>query len=209
LSQIYKTASGGGGPGTPINTLTGNDGIAVTPTGNNVNLLGATVANGTNAIPVYITNTAASTETIQVQVAEDAASSNINNAGLASFDITDFTVDANGFVTLNPIVPRKWIDEPISFSAASGTGYFVTGTATATLPASPSQGDTIEFILDASPATLTIMANTGQMIRLGDSISLSGGTAISSSRGSTIELIYRAADQVWISADNNGTWAIT
>lgn len=209
MSQIIKSVAGGGGPGTPIYTITGNDGTATTPTANNINIIGATVANATNAIPVYVKQTTTSTDTIQVQVAAAAASSAIDNAGLASFDSTVFSVDANGFVTLNPITEKAWIDEATSFSAVVGTGYFVIGNATATLPASPSQGNTIEFILDSGSATLTVQANTGQFIRLGTTLSASGGIAVSSQQGSTIELIYRAADSVWISADNNGTWAIT
>ena len=41
MSQTSQlNTSGGGGPGTPIQTLTGNDGIPVPPTGNNVDILG-------------------------------------------------------------------------------------------------------------------------------------------------------------------------
>lgn len=39
MSQIYKTSTGGG-PSGPVETLTGNTGGAVPPTGNNINVLG-------------------------------------------------------------------------------------------------------------------------------------------------------------------------
>lgn len=91
--------NGGGGGGSPIETITGNDGITTTPLANNINILGLTVANATNAIPVYVKHTANATDSIEVQVAEAAASSNINNAGLASFNSSNFTVDANGYVS--------------------------------------------------------------------------------------------------------------
>jgi hypothetical protein len=92
--------NGGGGGGSPIETITGNDGIATSPTANNINLVGLTVANATNAVPVYVKQTATSTDSIEVQVANAAASTSINNAGLSSFNSVDFTVDANGFVSL-------------------------------------------------------------------------------------------------------------
>ncbi len=91
--------SGGGGGGSPIETITGNDGVATTPLGNNVNILGLTVANATNAIPVYVKHTAAATDSIEVQVSEAVGSSNVNNAGLASFNSAQFSVDANGYVS--------------------------------------------------------------------------------------------------------------
>ena len=92
--------SGGGGGGSPIETITGDDGVATTPVANNINLLGLTVANATNSKPVYVKHTTTATDSIEVQVAEAAASSAINNAGLSSFNSSQFTVDANGFVGL-------------------------------------------------------------------------------------------------------------
>lgn len=97
-SGIVNIAGGGGG-GSPIETITGNDGVATTPLGNNINLLGLTVANATNAIPVYVKHTAVATDSIEVQVSEAVGSSNVNNAGLSSFNSAQFTVDANGYVS--------------------------------------------------------------------------------------------------------------
>lgn len=98
MSQAGAISSSGGSTGN-IQTLTGNDLVAVSPTANNINLLGSTVANGTNAIPVFVKNTTTSTESIQVQLAKANASSVANNAGIASFNSANFTVDANGFVS--------------------------------------------------------------------------------------------------------------
>lgn len=95
------TGGGGGGGGSNIQTITGNDGVAITPTANNVFIVGQTVPSGTNPIPVYIASTATNKDNVEVQVAAMSASSNVNNAGLASFSSSSFTVDANGFVTLN------------------------------------------------------------------------------------------------------------
>ena len=101
MSQ-QQTFNQDGTPGAPnINYIEGNDGVPVgpNPATHVVDLLGSTVAAGTNAVPVYVKNTAAYTDSIEVQVSEATGSSNINNAGLSSFNISDFTVDANGYVS--------------------------------------------------------------------------------------------------------------
>ncbi|HZY25507.1 MAG TPA: hypothetical protein VFE71_06745 [Bacteroidales bacterium] len=102
-----------------------------------------------------------------------------------------------------------WIDEAISFSPVAGNGYFVTATATATLPASPSQGDTIAFDVDGVGSLLTIKANTGQIIRLGKTASAAAGTAVNNFQGDSLTLVYRAADTTWQSISSIGTWSIT
>jgi|ERR1700690_475048 len=107
-----------------------------------------------------------------------------------------------------PFTAMTWTDESTSFNAVAGNGYFVTGTATATMPASPSQGNTIAFATDATNV-LTITANTGQIIRLGNVASASAGTCASNKRGDSITLVYRAADTTWIAIDSIGTWTVT
>lgn len=205
------SVSGGGGGGSPIETITGNDGVPTSPTANNVNIIGATVVNNTNpGFPVYVKQTAASTDTIQVQVTEAAASSNINNAGLASFNNTEFTVDGNGFVSLTSFEAFSWIDEAASFNALPATGYFVTATATATLPSAPTQGNTIEFIVDSASGILTVQANTGQFIQIGQTKSVIAGKAVSNFPGDSLLIVYRAADAVWFSKGGpEGSFTIT
>lgn len=98
----YVQLAGGAGPA--IDTLTGNGGTPVTPTAaGNVTLVGATVANGTNAAPVWALDTVPNTLTMQVQVgaARTGAPADRNDAGMVSFDDTAFNVDANGYVTLS------------------------------------------------------------------------------------------------------------
>jgi hypothetical protein len=102
-----------------------------------------------------------------------------------------------------------WTDQATSFNTSSNNGYFTTGTLTATLPASPAQGDTINFIVDTTNI-LTIQANTGQKIRVGTNISASAGTCVNEHQGDGIELVYRASDATWISfASPQGTWTVT
>lgn len=102
----------------------------------------------------------------------------------------------------------SWTDQSTSFAAAVNNGYFVTGTATATLPASPSQGDTIRFIVDAANV-LTVTANTGQFIRVGSSVSASAGTAASNARGDALTIVYRSSDTTWLTMSSMGVWTVT
>lgn len=101
----------------------------------------------------------------------------------------------------------SWVDISGGFSANRETGYFITGTATANLPAGPSQGDTIKFFVDHASQFLTIQAAAGQIIRLGTLASSAAGTAISTQQGDSVELVYRAADLCWCAvAGYTGTW---
>lgn len=118
------------------------------------------------------------------------------------------TNGANSITIASTGSSMAWTDESTSFSAAAGNGYFVTGTATATLPASPSQGNVISFIVDTANV-LTIQANTGQVIRIGAAASASAGTAASTAIGSSVTLIYRASDTTWLAREVIGTWTVT
>lgn len=78
-------------------TLTGDTGGALSPTSGNFNILGGTVAAGTNPLKVA---GAASTLTINVQISQALASADATKIGLSNFSSTDFAVAATGFVTL-------------------------------------------------------------------------------------------------------------
>lgn len=101
-----------------------------------------------------------------------------------------------------------WTDEGLSFNAVSGNGYFITAVATATLPASPSQGDEIDFIVDTT-SQLTIQANTGQIIRIGAAVSAASGMATNNARGDAVTLVYRSSDTTWLAYSVIGTWTVT
>lgn len=58
---------------------------------------GATVAAGTN--PVRTNGTGANTYALQVQISQALAATDATKIGLANFNSTQFTVDANGFVS--------------------------------------------------------------------------------------------------------------
>lgn len=102
MSQFFVAATAIPPPPTVVETLTGNTGGAVGPTGNNINTTGSVVAAGTTPFQ-SVGNPGTSTVNWQVQISQAIASTNATNIGLAAFNSADFTVDANGFVSLtNP-----------------------------------------------------------------------------------------------------------
>lgn len=102
-----------------------------------------------------------------------------------------------------------WQDQGVSLNPAlAENGYFVTAAITITLPAAPTIGTTISFIVDTTSA-LTIKATGTQTIRLGNVVSAAAGTAVSTRQGDSIELVYRSTDTSWIALCSNGSWSIT
>lgn len=184
------------------NTVPGTDPVVPTALGV-VTVNGAAVAN--HAVVLETRSRAANAYNLEVQYATTAASSTANLSGVCHFNSAQFSVDGNGFVSINNTI-TQWLDVSGALSAAADTGYFVTGTCTATLPASPSQGDTIKFVVDTTNI-LTITANTGQVIRQGNNASSTAGTAVSSQRGDSMDLVYRAANATWWAETGpNGAW---
>jgi hypothetical protein len=80
--------------------LEGQDGVIVPPNGAGIVFVkGAVVAAGT--VPFTTTgNAGTSTETWNIQLSQAIASTNATNVGLSAFNSAQFTVDANGFVSL-------------------------------------------------------------------------------------------------------------
>ena len=171
-----------------------------------VTITGGQVAAGTTVHAIRTDSLAANTYTIEIQRSQAVASSTVGDNGISHFDSTSFAVDANGFVTLNG-GGFKWNDVSGAFSPLKNNGYFVTATATGTLPAVPVQGDTVKFFVDSSSQFLTIQAAGTQLIRLGSLVSSAGGTAVSTLQGDSVELVYRAADTCWCAVGGfSGTW---
>ena len=93
---ITFDASGAG----TVDSITGDDGVAVNPIAGTIQTLGNVVANSTHPKAVYTTTPGTNIENWDVQVAAAITSTDITKVGLAAFLDTDFNVDANGFVTL-------------------------------------------------------------------------------------------------------------
>lgn len=113
----------------PVTQIAGDDGIAVSPdnvTGI-INLTGIVVASATHAKAVFFQkNAAVNTEELDVQVTAAIAASDITKVGLAAFNNSEFTVDANGFVSLvggGAAVEQFTVDyQPISALPPTPTG---------------------------------------------------------------------------------------
>jgi len=101
-----------------------------------------------------------------------------------------------------------WNDISGAFAPTKNNGYFITGTATANLSGSPSQGDTVYFFVDHASQVLTIDAPGSALIRFGTLISSAGGTAVSTQQGDSCTLVYRAANTCWEAINFVGTWTI-
>lgn len=158
---------GSGGAGSPIETLTGNSGGAVPPTGNNVNVVGGG--------GVVVTG----------------------NPGTSTLTIT---ATQQAFT---------WSDQATSFSAIAENGYFVTGIATATMPATPAEGDTIVFYVTTT-AILTIQAAGTQVMQLGPTASAAGGHCASTAAaaGNSITFSYRTTGTTWWGRADHASWSI-
>jgi hypothetical protein len=102
-----------------------------------------------------------------------------------------------------------WSDQATAFNAVAGNGYFCTATLVATLPASPTEGQTIAFAVDSASGILTITANTGQTIQVGKAKSAAAGTCVSNFNGDSVTLVYRSTDTNWIATQVIGTFTVT
>jgi hypothetical protein len=182
----------------------------ITPSAGAITLTGGQVATGTVGANVIRTrgNTASSC-TIEIQRSTVSAGSNSTLNGVCHFNSTQFSVDANGYVQAIAIGTFPWTDEAAPFNASSNNGYFCTAALTATLPGSPAQGDIVRIVADTA-STVTVQANTGQKIRLGNVISALAGTAATTKQGDSIDLVYRSSSATWYCFSGAvGAWSIT
>ncbi len=154
-SSGFVTASGTG----IGRTITGNDSVPLSPTAGNWNIIGASTAAGTSPVS---TSGSVSTLTVNVQKAQAIASTNATNVGLAAFNSSVFTVDANGFV------------------GASGTGIVRTLTGTTSGGARPPTAGNIDIAgshgLNATGASSTITVAINNAITLGDLTPIAAGS---------------------------------
>lgn len=202
----FVQLAGGGLAIDSIGTQTGTNPIVPDAAGL-VTINGAVVAAGTN--PLRSNGTGANTMALEVQISQALAATDATKIGLSNFDSTSFAVDANGFVT-SLGGGFTWSDVSGAFSPLKNNGYFITATATGTLPAGPAQGDTIKFFVDHASQVLTIDAPGTQIIRLGSLVTSAGGTAVSTAQGDSVELVYRSSDTCWCAiAGFTGTWVIS
>jgi hypothetical protein len=178
----------------------------VTTPANSINEAGAsglvnfngTATFSTTPLVLYNVLTGAGTNTVN-NVAPSTAGQVLTSTGATSQPV---------FAAI-PFTQMPWTDEASSFAAVAGNGYFVTANATATLPASPTQGQIIAFEVDSASGILTVQANTGQTIAIGKAVSVSAGVALSNFNGDSLTLVYRASDTSWRAISVIGTFSVT
>ena len=135
-------------------TITGNTGGALSPTAGNWNILGTSTAAGTTPVQ---TAGSGSTLTVQVQKAQAIASTNATNVGLAAFNSTYFTVDANGFVSINGAAIGETITGNTGGALAPTAGNWnILGTSTA--------AGTTPVQTSGTGSTLTVQVQKAQAI---------------------------------------------
>lgn len=177
-------------PGNAINVNTTTPGL--------VNFDGTATFTTTSLGAQYDTLTAASNKTV-----------NAVSPGTSGWVLTSGGASAYPAYAAPVFTPMPFTDKAVSFNAASQNGYYVTATATGTMPASPAQGDIITFAVDSVSGILTVTANTGQTLQIGKAISASAGTAASNFNGDSVTFRYRLSDTNWIATDVVGTWTVT
>lgn len=157
-------------------------------------------------IPIRTDSLAANTYTIEVQVASAQAVSAIANAGVCSFNNTQFAVDVNGFVS-STTGTTAWLDSA-GGALVNHVGYFATAAAVFTLPAGVVNGDEIE-IVDTIGGGVVVTAQGGNFIQDSNTASSANGTATSTQKGDSMRLIFRLADLTWYNVPSaSGTWLL-
>jgi hypothetical protein len=118
-------------------------------------------------------------------------------------------VSGNTTIATTSSLIGAWTDESTSFSPTVGNGYFITGNASATMPASPTQGQAVAFNIDSASAILTLTANTGQVFSIGKVTSASAGTCVSNFNGDSVLFVFRNSDSSWRAIQCIGTFTVT
>ena len=199
----YVSFVGGSGP--PALTFTGDDAIATSPDGSgDVELNGVIVANGTYAKPLYIDQDSVDLSlenwNLQLSAAITGAPADSNDAGIASFDDTDFNVDSNGFVSLVGSPTIFWQEVAINTNMAINNGYITNaaGSIDLALPTIASVGDVVRITRKGAGAFVVVQA-AGQSIQFGSDITTIGatGSITSLNVGDSLEILCITANTGW------------
>lgn len=186
-----------GGVTPPALTVTGDDGVPTSPDGSgDIELNGVTVSNGTYAKPLFINQDGVDTslENFNIQVSTElaAAPGDSNDAGIASFHDTDFTVDANGFVQLVGTSPLFWQEVAINTNMAVNNGYVTNaaGSINLALPTTAVLGDRVRIVRKGAGA-FVVVQGIGQTLHFGSSSTSTGagGSTTSLNRWDALEIV--------------------
>jgi hypothetical protein len=140
MSQFFVNVASGVLPPSVATSYVTNVGTAI-PAANVLNVLGTTVPAGT--IPLQSTGSG-NTVTYQAQISQAIAASNASNIGLSAFNSAQFTVDANGFVSIIN-------DQVFNYVQISTANSPYTVTATDNYISTDSSAGAITILLPNSP----------------------------------------------------------
>lgn len=113
------------------------------------------------------------------------------------------TSGSGSTLTINSVV----FTDTTAATLAVDNGYFATAAGAYTLPAAPAQGEQVIIFCDTTGA-VAVTANTGQVIRIGSSVSSTAGTLTSTARGDALTLRYRTSGAVWATIASMGNWTV-
>lgn len=174
-----------------VDTATGGGTNPVLPTGAGlITITGGQYPTGTFGTRVVdINSSAASTIQVLVQQTSAVAATDSTKNGIAHFNSAEFSVDANGFVSLKS-GGFIWNDVTTATQTIAVQNGYVTdrgGGVTYTLPATAAFGD--EFIITGKSGQWTLAQNANQQINISSSSTTVG---VGGSLAST-----NAGDSVW------------
>jgi hypothetical protein len=184
-----------GGTGT-MQTLSGDDAVAISPNGaGNTKILG-TAAQGVVTSGVPLNNEV----NITVNNATTAAK------GVASFNPANFTVAAGVVSAIAPPGSIVWVAAPISAGMAVNKGYYITGAGvTLTLPALAAVGTVIR--VQGTSLGWTVAQNAGQNIVFDGIFSTTpgvGGSVASVDTYDGLEILCVVANTTWVALNIKG-----
>jgi len=102
-----------------------------------------------------------------------------------------------------------WQTQSTNFTAVANHGYLIDASATATLPTSPNEGDTISFISSLETGAITVLSAGSTSISVSNVNGAVGGSAISSAYGDSLTLTYISSASKWFGTSMIGSWTIS
>lgn len=192
------------------NTAPGTDPVVPTAAGV-ITVNGAAVTN--HSVVLETRSRAANAYNLEIQYATSAAATDATKSGVAHFNSSEFSVDANGFVSIIS-GGMPWTDVTSATQALATQNGYVTDRGagvTYTLPATATFGDVIK--IDGKLGLTTIAQNANQAIRMSSALSTTGigGSVAGTNVGDCITLrcTTGGASTIWIAENFVGNWTVT
>lgn len=171
-------------PAIVVNTLTAGTGVTITNAPGSITLSAAT------SIPnSFVTDSGTATPAGNVLNVLGGPGVTVSGSGS--------TITVNSVVFTNTAAATLVVDN----------GYFATAAGTYPLPATALQGELLIVVCDTAGAVV-LDAPAANFIRIGASITSSGGTATSTAIGDSLTLRYRLSSLTWEASSVVGNWTL-